>query len=71
MGGRVRKQPTFRDTTAGFPTKLCLRNERINSILMTYHYPDLASASYLSNREGNLFKPIRGTTQIRVVTRHQ
>ena len=69
MGGR--KQPTFRDTTAGFPAKLCLRNERINSIVMTYHYPDLASVSYLSNHEGNLFKPVGSTIQIRVGTRHQ
>ena len=31
---RLRKRPTFRDATAGFPAKWCLRNERSNSILM-------------------------------------
>ena len=39
----LRKQPTFGDSTTGFPTKWCLRNERRNSALMTRHYPDLGS----------------------------
>ena len=39
----LRKQPLFGDATTGFPTKLRLRNERRNSILMTRHYPDLGS----------------------------
>ena len=38
---------------------------------MTLHYPDLGSASDWSYRVGNLIQPIRGTTQIWVVTRHQ
>ena len=38
---------------------------------MTCHYPDLGSASDWSYRVGNLFQPIRSTTQIWVVTRHQ
>ena len=38
-----RKQPTFRDDTSGFPAKWRLRNERRNSILMMFHYPDLGS----------------------------
>ena len=46
-------------------------NERRNSILMTRHYPDLGSASDWSCRVGNLIQPIRSTTQIWVVTRHQ
>ena len=36
-----------------FPLRL--RNERRNSILMTYHYPDLGRASDLSCRMKNLF----------------
>ena len=48
-----------------------LRNECRNSILMTRHYPDLGSASDWSCRVGNLIQPIRSTTQIWVVTRHQ
>ena len=48
-----------------------LRKERRNSILMTRHYPDLASASDWSCRVGNLIQPIRSTTQIWVVTRHK
>ena len=46
-------------------------NERWNSILMTRHYPDLGSASDWSCRVGNLIQPIRSTTRIWVVTRHQ
>ena len=66
-----RKQPTFGDDVTGFPTKWHLRNEHRNSILMTRHYPDLGSTSDWSCRVGNLFQPIRSTTQIWVVTRHQ
>ena len=43
--GSLRKQPTFRDNTTGFPRKWHLRNKCRNSILMTHHYPDLGSAS--------------------------
>ena len=63
----LRKQPTFGNTSAGFPTKWCLRN----SILMTRHYPDLGGASDWSCCMGNLIQPIRSTTQIWVVTHHQ
>ena len=45
--------------------------ERINSILMTCYYSDLVSAPDCSCREWNLFQPIRSTTKIWVVTRHQ
>ena len=38
---------------------------------MTCHYRELASASDWSYPEGNLLRPIRNTTQIWVVTRHQ
>ena len=38
---------------------------------MTFHFPDLVSASDWSCNEGNLLQPIRSTTQIRVVTGHQ
>ena len=65
------KQPTFGNANTGFPAKWHLRNERRNSILMTCHYTDLSSASDWSCHEGNLIQPIRSTTQIWVVTRHQ
>ena len=65
------KQPTFGDATTGFPAKWRLRNERTNSILMTRHYPDLGSASHWSCHVGNLIQPIRSTTRIWVVMRHQ
>ena len=42
-----------------------------NSILMTCHYSDLGSASDWSFCEGNLLQPIRSTTQVWVMTRHQ
>ena len=48
-----------------------LRNERRNSILMTRHYPDLGSASDWLNQISHTARPIRSTTQIWVVTRHQ
>ena len=66
----LRKQPAFGDATTGFPTKWHLRNERRNAILMTRHYPDLASASDWSCHVGNLFQPIRSTVQIWVVMCH-
>ena len=71
MNCSLRKQPTFGDATTGFPHKWHLRNERRNSILMTRHYPDLGGDSDWSRRVGNLFQPIRSTTQIWVVTRHR
>ena len=67
----LRKQPTFGDATTGFPAKWRLRNERRNSILMTRHYPDLGSASDWLNQISHAARPIRRTTQISVVTRHQ
>ena len=66
-----RKQPTFGDATTGFPAKRRLRNERRNSILMTRNYPDLDSASDWLNQISHATRPIRGTTQIWVVTRHR
>ena len=39
--------------------------------LMTRHYADLGRASDWSCRVGNLIQPIRSTTQIWVMTRHQ
>ena len=67
----LRKQLTFGDATTGFPAKWRLRNERRNSILMTCHYPDLGSASDWLNQISHAARPIRSTTQIWVVTRHQ
>ena len=63
----LRKQATFRDAITGFPEKWCLRNKWRNSILTKYRYPD----SDWSCCVRNLLQPIRSTTQIRVVTRHQ
>jgi len=68
---RLRKQLTFDDTTIGFPAKLCLRNERRNSILMTHHYPDLTSACDWLNQISHAARPIKSTTQIWVVMHHQ
>ena len=39
-------------------------------MLITCHYPDLGSASDCSSHGGNLFQPIRSTTQIWVMTCH-
>ena len=51
----LRKRWTFSDATTGFPTKWRLRNLKFD----------------WSRRVGNLPQPIRSTTQIWVVTRHQ
>ena len=70
----LRKQPSgpFGDVTTGFPAKKSrLRNERINFILMKRHYPDLGSASDWLNHVSHAARPIRSTTHIWVVTRHQ
>ena len=67
----LRKQPTFRDATTGFPTKWRLRNEHRNSILMTRHYRDLDSASDWLKQISHAPWPIRSTTQIWVVPRHK
>ena len=67
----LRQQPTFGDTTTGFPAKWRLRNERRNSILMTCHYPDLGSVSDWLNQISHLARSIRSTTPIWVVTRYQ
>ena len=67
----LRKQPTFRDASTGFPAKWRLRNERGDSILITRYFPDLGSVSDWSWRERNLRQPMRSTTQIWVVMRHQ
>ena len=66
-------QPTFCDGTAGLLAKSRLRNERRNSILimMTCHNSDEGSASDWTYRKGKLLSPIRTTTKIWVVTRHQ
>ena len=65
------KQQTFRDATTGFPAKLRLRNEHRNSILMTPHYLDISSAFDWLKQISHAARPIRNTTQIWVVTRHQ
>ena len=49
----LRKQPTLRDATTGFPTKWRISHERRNSILITLHYPELSSASGWSYRVGH------------------
>ena len=40
-------------------------------MLMTYHYPDLGSACDWLNQISQAARPIRSTTHVWVVTRHQ
>ena len=47
------------------------RSERLNSILMTWHYRELGSASDWLKQISLAARPIRSTTKIWVVTRHQ
>ena len=64
----LRKQPTLRDATTGFPAKWRLGNDCRNSILMTCHCPDLGSASDWLKPISP--RPIWSFTQIWRVTRH-
>ena len=41
----LRKEPTFHHATTGFFQNDVGGREHRNSVLMTYHYPDLGSAS--------------------------
>ena len=66
----LRKQATFCDATNGFPAK-CLRKELRNSKLMTRHYPDLGSASDWLEQISQGTRPVRSSTPIWVVMRHQ
>ena len=50
---------------------VCLRNDCRNSILMTRHYPDLGGAFDWLKQISLTTQPIRNTTQIWVMTRHQ
>ena len=68
---KYRPEKTADSSTRGFPAKWRLTNKRGNSILMTRHYPDPGCASDWSCLERNLIRPIRSTTQIWVITRHQ
>ena len=60
----LRKLSTFREATTVFPAKWRLRNERRNSIPMTYHYPDLGKASDWSYREENSLQPITSNAHV-------
>ena len=42
----LRNQPKIRKATAVFPAKWRLTNARRNSIVVTFHQPDLGSAFY-------------------------
>ena len=64
----LRKQPTLRDATTGFPAKWRLGNDCRNSILMTCHCPDLGSASDWLKPISP--RPIWSFTQIWLVTAH-
>ena len=65
----LRKQPTFRNVTTGFPVTWRLRDVLRKSILMTYHCPVLGTTSAWSCSRGSLLQAIRSTTHIWVVTR--
>ena len=67
----LRKQTTFCHATNSFSAKSRLRNKHRNSILMMCHYPDLGSVSDWLKQVSQAARPIRSTTQIWVVKRHQ
>ena len=66
-----RRMLTSADRHFATPSLVSPRNDCKNSTLVTYQIPDLGSASDWSYREVNMFQPIRDTTQIWIVTRHQ
>ena len=61
----------FRDATTCFPAKSHLRNEYEKFHIDDVHYSDLGSSSDWSFWEENLLQPIRSTTQVWLMTRHQ
>ena len=67
----LRKQLTFCDATTDLQAKRRLRNKRRNSILMTRHRSDLGSASDWLKQIFHAARPIRSSTQLWVLTRHQ
>ena len=67
----LRKQPALREPTTNLTAKWRLRNAFRNSLLMTCHNLDLDSASDWLKQISFAARPIRSTTQIWVVTRHQ
>ena len=68
----LRKQLTFGDATKWFPLQMTSeKRAQKYSILMTRRHPDLGSASDWLNQISHAARPIRGITQIWVLTRHQ
>ena len=67
----LRKQPALCDPTTNFTAKSRLRNAFRNSSLMTCQNLDLDSASDWLRQICFAARPIKSTTQIWVVTRHQ
>ena len=65
------KRSTLCNATTGSPVMWRLRNKSRNSILMMCHYPDPGSASNWLKQISHMAWPIRSTSQIWVVTRHQ
>ena len=64
---RLRKQPTFRDSSFCFLSKWRLRNVRRNSTLMTSHYTKLGTAFDWLKHVSVAARPIRNTNLIWVV----
>ena len=58
-------------TSADPTVMVSLRNVRRNSILKARHYPDLGGAFDWLQQIFHVAQPIRSTTQIWEVTRHQ
>ena len=54
-----------------FPREMTSEKQRRNSMLMTRYYSDLGTASDWLKLISHAARPIRSTTQIWVVTRHQ
>ena len=67
----LRKQQTFRDASAGFPREMT-PEEQAQKFHTQFDNPSVGRSEYCfwSVDESN-FQPIRSTTQIWVVTRHQ
>ena len=64
------EQLTFRNLAIGFPAKRRLRNERRNSTVMTCYCLDRNASDWIK-QISLVARPIRSTTAIRVMTRHQ
>ena len=71
----LKKQLTFPDASTGFSREMTsekrVQKFRADDVSLTRSVFSVSAFDWVKQREGNLLQPIRSTTQILLVTRHQ